>query len=108
MPLITNSNIIAGATNYSYVGPSQYGGIMLPRGQILFSNTKAQSEFLKQYPGIGYLYNQGKVEEIANHLKTYLQQPTVLENQRNKSCQFGQDLNWEKERLKLLDFYRLE
>ena len=81
---------------------------LLAENAILFSNTKAQSEFLKQYPGIGYLYNQGKVEEIANHLKTYLQQPTVLENQRNKSCQFGQDLNWEKERLKLLDFYRLE
>ena len=45
MPLITNSNIIAGATNYSYVGPSQYGGIMLPRGQILFSNTNSQNQF---------------------------------------------------------------
>jgi hypothetical protein len=44
MPLITNSNIIAGATNYSYVGPAQYGGIMLPRGQILFSNTNTQNQ----------------------------------------------------------------
>ena len=45
MPLITNSNISAGSTNYSYVGPSQYGGIMLPRGQILFSNTNSQNQF---------------------------------------------------------------
>ena len=45
MPLITNSNISAGSTNTSYVGPAQYGGIMLPRGQILFSNTNSQNQF---------------------------------------------------------------
>lgn len=45
MPLITNSNISAGTTNYSYVGPSQYGGIMFPRGQVLFSNTNSQNQF---------------------------------------------------------------
>ena len=44
MPLITNSNISAGSTNYSYVGPSQYGGIVFPRGQVLFSNTNSQNQ----------------------------------------------------------------
>jgi hypothetical protein len=44
MPLITNSNISAGATNTPYVGPSQYGGVMFPRGQILFSNTNTQNQ----------------------------------------------------------------
>lgn len=44
MPLITNSNISAGATNISYVGPAQYGGIMFPRGQVLFSNTNTQNQ----------------------------------------------------------------
>jgi hypothetical protein len=33
-----------GATGFSYVGPSQYGGIVFPRGQILFSNTNAQNQ----------------------------------------------------------------
>jgi hypothetical protein len=27
------------------VGPSQYGGVMFPRGQILFSNTNSQNQF---------------------------------------------------------------
>ena len=44
MPLIKNSNISAGSTNTTYVGPAQYGGIMLPRGQILFSNTNSQNQ----------------------------------------------------------------
>jgi hypothetical protein len=38
-------NISLGATNTSYVGPSQYGGVMFPRGQILFSNTNSQNQF---------------------------------------------------------------
>jgi hypothetical protein len=37
-------NISAGATSISYVGPSQYGGIMFPRGNILFSNTNGQNQ----------------------------------------------------------------
>jgi len=44
MPLITNSNISAGSTNTSYVGPAQYGGVMFPRGQVLFSNTNTQNQ----------------------------------------------------------------
>ena len=39
-----SGNISAGATNTSYVGPAQYGGIMFPRGQILFSNTNSQNQ----------------------------------------------------------------
>jgi hypothetical protein len=37
-------NISAGATNTSYVGPAQYGGIVFPRGQVLFSNTNTQNQ----------------------------------------------------------------
>jgi hypothetical protein len=37
-------NISLGATNTSYVGPSQYGGVMFPRGGILFSNTNSQNQ----------------------------------------------------------------
>lgn len=41
---VITGNISAGATNISYVGPSQYGGIVFPRGQILFSNTNSQNQ----------------------------------------------------------------
>jgi hypothetical protein len=37
-------NVSLGSTNTSYVGPSQYGGLMFPRGQILFSNTNSQNQ----------------------------------------------------------------
>jgi hypothetical protein len=37
-------NISLGTTNTSYVGPSQYGGVMFPRGGILFSNTNSQNQ----------------------------------------------------------------
>jgi hypothetical protein len=40
-----NGNISAGTTNYSFTGPSQYGGVVFPRGQILFSNTNSQNQF---------------------------------------------------------------
>jgi hypothetical protein len=39
-----NGNISLGSTNTSFVGPSQYGGIMFPRGQVLFSNTNTQNQ----------------------------------------------------------------
>jgi hypothetical protein len=33
-----------GTTSYSYAGPSQYGALVFPRGQILFSNTNGQNQ----------------------------------------------------------------
>ena len=39
-----NGNISLGASNTSYIGPSQYGGVMFPRGGILFSNTNGQNQ----------------------------------------------------------------
>lgn len=42
--LSVRGNLDLGATGLSYVGPSQYGGITFPRGQILFSNTNTQNQ----------------------------------------------------------------
>lgn len=80
---------------------------LLSENAILFSNTKAQKEFLLQHPGIGHLYNQGNVAEIASYLKNYLQHREILENDRNNSAKLGLKLNWEKESYKLLEFYNL-
>lgn len=43
--LSVRANADFGATGYAYVGPTQYGGLMFPRGQILFSNTNSQNQF---------------------------------------------------------------
>ena len=42
--LSIRGNMDMGATGLSYVGPSQYGGIVFPRGQILFSNSNTQNQ----------------------------------------------------------------
>jgi hypothetical protein len=43
--LSVRGNLDLGATGLTYVGPTQYGGIVFPRGQILFSNTNTQNQF---------------------------------------------------------------
>jgi hypothetical protein len=43
--LSVSGNADFGATSYSYAGPAQYGGLVFPRGQILFSNTNSQNQF---------------------------------------------------------------
>jgi hypothetical protein len=43
--LSIRGNADFGATGNSYVGPSQYGGIVFPRAHILFSNTNPQNQF---------------------------------------------------------------
>jgi hypothetical protein len=44
--LSVNGNISLGTSaNYNFAGPSQYGGITLPRGEFFFSNTNTQNQF---------------------------------------------------------------
>jgi hypothetical protein len=43
--LSVRGNLDLGTTGFAYAGPSQYGGVMFPRGQILFSNTNSQNQF---------------------------------------------------------------
>lgn len=80
---------------------------LLSKNAIIFSNTKAQSEFLNQHPGIGFLYNQGDIQQVATYLRVYSKDISELERQQNNSDQLGQLLNWENESAKLLQFYSL-
>ena len=43
-PLSVKGNADFGDTGYSFNGPSQYGGLTFPRGQIFFSNTNTQNQ----------------------------------------------------------------
>jgi len=80
---------------------------LLSKNAIIFSNTKAQSEFLNQHPGIGFLYNQGDIQQIATYLRVYSNDISELKRQQNNSDQLGKLLNWENESAKLLQFYSL-
>jgi hypothetical protein len=74
-------NISVGATNTSYVGPSQYGGIMLPRGQVLFSNTNTQNQ----------LYLSSNAYTNANGVFAYRNssQPATFIGQDNGGISMG-------------------
>jgi hypothetical protein len=43
-PLSVRGNADFGTTGYTFNGPSQYGGLTFPRGQIFFSNTNTQNQ----------------------------------------------------------------
>jgi len=42
--LSVNGNADFGTTSYAFNGPSQYGGLTFPRGQIFFSNSNTQNQ----------------------------------------------------------------
>jgi hypothetical protein len=64
-------NISLGATNTSYVGPSQYGGVMFPRGGILFSNTNGQNQMYmvsNAYLNVGGTWSYRTASQYAGYM----------------------------------------
>lgn len=77
---------------------------MLAGNALLMSDTKSQEYFFKQNSNIGLLYKQEDVDSIANVLKFYLDNPTYLEDNREKSLQLAKSrYNWEIEQHIFLD-----
>ena len=76
---------------------------LLAGNAIVFSNTKAQSLFMKEYPGIGLIYEPNDAGQLASILKKYISEPLLLQQHRDASKQVGiEKLNWEKEKYILL------
>ncbi len=79
---------------------------LLSGNAIIFSNTKAQSNFLRQYNGIGMLYEQGDSRQLAQLLSEYLNDPSFLQEHKKESLNLAKDkFNWEVEKLKLINKY---
>jgi hypothetical protein len=75
---------------------------LLAGNAIIFSNTQAQEQFLQHHPGIGSLFNNGDVEQLASILTAYCNHTELLNNQRQAAYQVGQTFNWDTEREHLL------
>ncbi|WP_295720252.1 hypothetical protein [Mucilaginibacter sp.] len=70
---------------------------------IIASDTKAQSMFLEQYPGVAKLYKKNDAISMANCLKKYAENPQLLYETRRHNYMLGQnELNWETEREKFI------
>ena len=72
---------------------------LLAGNAIVFSNTKAQDLFLKQYPGIGVIYEQDNAAQLASLFQQYIHEPSILQQQQDAARQLATAvLNWEMEK----------
>ena len=70
---------------------------------VVASDTKAQSLFMSEYPGVGKVYTKRKPQELANILLHYHQhKDKLIEARRTALALAANELNWELERGKFL------
>ena len=76
---------------------------LLAGNAIVFSETKAQKQFLEEHKNIGSMYKQGDAQELKNIINSYLNNGDLLYQHRSESFRTATAvLNWEKESQKLL------
>lgn len=67
------------------------------------SNTPAQTNLLTKYKGIGFLYDNGNAQQLADALDKYHNDRALLLKQKTAAFKLGQsELNWETESNKLI------
>ncbi len=65
---------------------------------ILASDTMAQQQLLRQYPGAGLVYKKEKPKDIADKISTYLENSDSLFAAKEQSADYSTSpLNWEEE-----------
>jgi glycosyltransferase involved in cell wall biosynthesis len=70
---------------------------------VVASNTPAQEKFMKEYAGIGKVYNTGDTEQLGDIFLSFLNNDHELNNCRSTSIDLASDkLNWENESGKFL------
>ncbi len=71
---------------------------LLSGNVILFSDTKAQSQFLDKHPATGFLYNSENVLELTSILRKLYNDRPLLNEMKNNSLMLAlNELNWENE-----------
>ncbi len=77
---------------------------MLAGNCIIFSNTKAQIQFLKEYPESGFLYESENEVQLAALLNELYCDRAKLNKAKHDALKLATDeLNWETESVKLLN-----
>lgn len=70
---------------------------------IVATETIAQKDFIQEHPSIGTSYQIGNVEQLANLLHNYIENPELLKQHQNGAYQlYDSTLNWDKESSKFL------
>ena len=65
---------------------------------IIFSATEAQSEFLRSFPKIGYLFEEGSQDQLVEILRMLYHDKRSLLNARENALALARDkMNWETE-----------
>lgn len=81
---------------------------LLSGNAILASETRAQKEFLRNYPQVGYSYPQGGIEEISKVLRHYWEVPEILEEHRKAAWSLAREkLNWDVEKKKIINIVKI-
>jgi glycosyltransferase involved in cell wall biosynthesis len=63
---------------------------------LVVSNTKGQYAFMEQHPEIGFTYDYGDHKKLVQILETYLQNPDLLQSQRENALALATTtFNWE-------------
>ncbi|MFD2161033.1 hypothetical protein ACFSJU_01415 [Paradesertivirga mongoliensis] len=90
----TNNNIALSNKLFTYIS----SGLA-----VLYSDTQAQADFMKDYPDCGLVYEKTTPRSLANALAHYLNNREDLNEAKRASFKAGQHiLNWETESQKFL------
>lgn len=74
---------------------------------VIASDTQSQSALLKQYPGIGKIYQKNDAASLAYCIKHYIANTVHLNQTRQANYQLGQTvLNWEYESKTFLELIK--
>jgi len=70
---------------------------------IAASDTEAQTAFLKQHPLVGKSYQKNNIQQLADVLLNYINQPDLLQTTKQEAYNAARNkLNWETESRKFL------
>lgn len=74
---------------------------------VVVSDTPAQAQFHRQYPGVGSLYAPGDSEALAQILRRYAtDRKLLLQHKQNARALFETELNWQNESRKWLELVK--
>jgi len=77
---------------------------LLAGNAILFSNTHSQEKFAIDNPEIGLVYKYGDIDNCADIIKRFFENPEWVKTYRLNSLKLSRVLNWERESEKLIAY----
>ena len=117
-PIVSEDELIAIASNHHIGLATEISSIsnrdicltnklftyLIAGNAILYSNTKAQSDFLNDLE-VGLLFEQNNIDSIANCLLVYYSHPEILRKHADNASRLANSTyNWKIESHKLLNF----